>query len=100
MFLTIAHIFFYALIQTAAFAMIILSMRRLNSTHRPLQKIAAANPVAVYFFILTVNAAGTMTFGELAWQTKSRPIAAGLFLLFGAVFVTVHLFLAAKKLRR
>ena len=74
MILTIAHTFAYALIQTFGFSIFTLALQRLGRLKR-LYRLKA------FFFLLLMNAAGTMTYGEAAWQRVTTPIAAALFLM-------------------
>ena len=71
MILTIAHTFAYALIQTFGFSIFTLALQRLGRLKR-LYRLKA------FFFLLLMNAAGTMTYGEAAWQRVTTPIAAAL----------------------
>ena len=53
-----------------------------------------------FFFLLLMNAAGTMTYGETAWQQVTTPMAAALFLIGMAFFFASHLYLGWKRLQR
>ena len=87
MLMTAAHTLLYALVQTAAFAMFALTLKRLGCADylRILPK--------AFFYILTVNAAGTLTFGEILWQAKSRPVAGAVFIAGMAFFIFGHIYL-------
>ncbi|WP_303104488.1 hypothetical protein [uncultured Mitsuokella sp.] len=91
--LTIAHVFAYAIIQTFGFTLFTLALQRLGRLQR-LYRLKAL------LFLVMVNAAGTMTFGEAAWGRTSTPVAAGLFLIGMAFFLAAHFYLGWKKLRR
>ena len=101
MILTIAHTFAYALIQTFGFSIFTLALQRLGRLKR-LYRLKA------FFFLLLMNAAGTMTYGEAAWQRVTTPIAAALFLVLAvflfligmAFFFASHLYLGWKRLRK
>ncbi|MDY4474649.1 hypothetical protein, partial [Mitsuokella sp.] len=67
--------------------------QRLGRLHR-LYRLKA------FSFLILVNAAGTMTFGEAAWGRTSTPVAAGLFLLGMVFFLAAHLYLGWKNFRR
>ena len=66
MILTIAHTFAYALIQTFGFSIFTLALQRLGRLKR-LYRLKA------FFFLLLMNAAGTMTYGEAASPRPSPP---------------------------
>ena len=93
MLLTIAHTFAYALIQTFGFSIFTLALQRLGRLKR-LYRLKA------FFFLLLMNAAGTMTYGETSWQQVTTPIAAALFLIGMAFFFASHLYLGWKRLQR
>lgn len=91
--LTIAHVFAYAIIQTFGCTLFTLALQRLGRLHR-LYRLKA------FSFLILVNVAGTMTFGEAAWGRTSTPVAAGLFLLGMVFFLAAHLYLGWKNFRR
>lgn len=86
---TAIHLAAYAFIQTAAFALFALSLRRL-------QKIKSLRIIKPFLFILTVNVAGALTFGETAWQKTTSPLAAGAFVAGMAFFAAAHVYLLTK----
>ena len=92
-FYTVGHTAAYALIQTAAFALFALALFRLK-------KIKSMPLAKAFFFILTVNIAGTLTFGEDSWQRTSMPVADVFFLAGMGVFFAAHLWLAARRIFR
>ena len=47
-----------------------------------------------------MNAAGTMTYGEAAWQRVTTPVAAGIFLIGMVFFFGSHLYLGWRHIRR
>lgn len=93
MLLTIAHTFAYALIQTFSFSIFTLALQRLGRLKR-LYRLKA------FFFLLLMNAAGTITYDETAWQQVTTPMAAALFLIGMAFFFASHLYLGWKRLQR
>lgn len=93
MLLTIAHTFAYALIQMFGFSIFTLALQRLGRL-KHLYRLKA------FFFLLLMNAAGTITYGETAWQQVTTPMAAALFLIGMAFFFASHLYLGWKRLQR
>ena len=91
--LTIAHILAYTLIQTFGFTFFTLALQRLGKIRRLYRWKA-------FFYLLLVNLAGTVTFGEHAWQRTSTPVAALLFLIGMAFFIGIHLYLAYRHIRK
>ena len=91
--LTIAHILSYTLVQTFGFTLFPLGLQRLGKLRR--LYLAKA-----FFYLLLVNAAGTLTFGEETWQRTSTPVAAMLFLLGMAFFIGCHLCLVYRHIRK
>lgn len=93
MLLTIAHTLSYTLVQTFGFMLFSLGLQRLG-------KLRRLYLTKAFFYLLLVNAAGTLTFGEEAWQRTSTPVAALLFLLGMAFFIGCHLCLAYRHIRK
>ena len=86
MLLTFGHIIFSALIQTMIYVMFARGMKRLG---KPRDKSEAAR---AFIFIVGINFAGVLTFGETSWQTKSVPVAAGFFVVGMAFFFFAHIY--------
>ncbi len=93
MLLTIAHVFAYAIIQTFGFSIFTIALQRLGRLRR-LYRLKA------FFFLLLMNVAGTMTYGEAAWQRVTTPVAAGIFLIGMVFFFGSHLYLGWRHIRR
>lgn len=91
MFLILAHTLAYTLVQTFGFTLFSLALQRLG-------KLRGLHRGRAFFYLLLVNGAGTLTFGEAAWQKTSTPVAALLFLLGMAFFIAAHLYLALRRL--
>ena len=93
MLLTIVHTFAYALVQTFGFTLFTLALQRLG-------KLTRLHRRKAFLYLLLVNIAGTLTFGEDAWQRTSTPVAALLFLLGMAFFIVCHVYLVYRHMRK
>ena len=91
--LSLIHILAYTLIQTFGISIFSLSLKRIGV----LQNVYR---IKIFIFLLMVNLAGTMTFGEETWQNTSRPVAAGIFLIGMLFFSFCHVALWLKWAKR
>lgn len=90
MLISIGQLLAYTLIQTFGVSIFTLSLYRL-------QKIPSVYRWRSFFYLLLVNAAGTMTFGLAPWLQTSQPVAAGLFILGIPFMLLSHLWLLRKR---